>query len=443
MKPKLLFLFADDWDGLALNSVAAFSGEFDVVHEGFDLFRFPQNARILWFDVRRWIDRLVRKYRGAGLAGVVSTNEQYGALIAAVLAQRLGLPGTDPRAIILAQHKYYARQALARTLPEATPAFALLPYAFGRTSVQDTDPGLPYPFFVKPVKAAYSVLARRVDDAQDLQRHLTFRPWETRIIKRLVRPFADLMREHQEFDIGPEAMLAEALLDGVQINVDGWVASGTCNFFGIVDSTMYPRTSAFLRFEYPSHLPETVQAQAFEVAGRALRTIGFDHGAFNVELFWQPATGALHIIEINPRLAAQFGDLYQKVDGTSTYSVLADLTVGRPVRWTRGAGRFGAAASFVFREFDGAVKIAPDRAGIEWLESKYPETHLQTFIKHGSSRAREAKWLGSYRYAVMNMGGDDHADLLHRHDDVVRNLRFEREVPVHFDTRLDDVRPGG
>src|SRR5690348_15674237 len=99
MKPKLLFLFPECWDRSGLSSSAALMSEFDVVCEGFDLFRFPENARILWLDARRYVDRLAKKYRRAGLAGVASTHEQYGALIAATLARELGLPGTDPLAV--------------------------------------------------------------------------------------------------------------------------------------------------------------------------------------------------------------------------------------------------------------------------------------------------------------------------------------------------------
>jgi len=196
--------------------------EFDVVCEGFDLFQFPENANILWFDAPRWLGRMKRKYRRTGLAGVASTNEQYGALLAAILARELGLPGSDPAAIIRAQHKYYARLALAAALPEANPAFSLLPYAFANASVATADPGLPYPFFVKPVKAAFSVLARRVDNAQDLQQHLTFYPWETHIIKRLVRPFSDLMRQYTEFTVDPQHMriCAPAWRRGHRIDVD-------------------------------------------------------------------------------------------------------------------------------------------------------------------------------------------------------------------------------
>ncbi|MEO8752166.1 MAG: ATP-grasp domain-containing protein [Casimicrobiaceae bacterium] len=442
MKRKFLFLFPDGWDDAAFAQVAALRDEFTVVREGFDLFRFPENANILWFDAPRWIARMKRKYARAGLAGVTSTNEQYGALLAAILARELGLPGSDPAAIVRAQHKYYARQALATALPEANPGFSLLPYAFGNASVADIDPGMPFPFFVKPVKAAYSVLARCVDDAQDLQRHLTFHPWETHIIKRLVRPFGDLMRRYTDLTVDPLHMMGEALVDGVQINVDGWMQDGDVRFFGIVDAVMYPGTSAFQRFEYPSRLPPAAQAAAFAVAERAMRAMAFDHGAFNVELFWQPATNAFQVIEINPRLAAQFGDLYEKVDGVNPYSVLVDLSAGRTPQWTRGRGAFGAAASFVFREFSGAIKIAPDKAQIDWLRTEHPDAHLHTFIKHGNSRARETKWLGSYRYAIVNLGGTDRADLERRFADVCRHLSFERASRVRFVPGLDALRPG-
>jgi hypothetical protein len=442
MKPTLLFLFPDGWDLAAFRAADGLRAEFDIACEGFDLFRFPENANILWFDARRWIERLARKYRHARVAGVVSTNEQYGALIAALLARKLGVPGSDPAAIVRAQHKYYARQALAGALPDANPAFRLLPYEFGRTSVAADAPDLPYPFFVKPVKAAYSVLARRVDDATDLQRHLTFRPWEAHIIRRLVRPFGDLMRQCTDFDVDPLHMMAESLLDGVQVNVDGWFDRGVAGFFGVVDAVMYPGTTAFRRFEYPSRLPEAAQAEAFALAERAMRAVGFDHGAFNVEMFWQPATGRFQVIEINPRLAAQFGDLYANVDGTHPYSVLADLSVGRAPTWTRRAGRCGAAASCVFREFNGAVKFAPDAADIRWLETRYPDATLHTFIKHGGSRRREAKWLGSYRYAIVNLGGADRDDVVRRFDDICRPVRFERRGPVRLTAGFDALRQG-
>ena len=435
MSRKILFLFPQEWDYSALQ---ALGDEFEFVFEGFDIFRFPENANLLWFDARKFVDRLARKYGNGKLAGVMSTNEQYGALIAAALARRLGLPGTDPAAIIRAQHKYYARMIHREAMPEATPAFTVFPY-----KVRDyADVGLPYPFFVKPVKAAHSVLARRVDTPDELRRHLTFHPWEKHIIKRLVRPFGDLMPLYTDFDINPEHLLGESLLEGRhQVTVDGYADNGALSIVGIVDALMYPGTQAFQRFEYPSLLPAPIQDRMAALSARAVRALGFNHGFFNVELIWDDRTDRIQLIEVNPRLAAQFGDMYEKVDGVNTYQLLLDLTLGRAPRAGPARGEFGAAASFVFREFNDATKIAPDRVQTDWLAATYPDALLNMYIKEGNSRWREMKWLGSYRYAVLNMGGRDHQDLHARYDIVCRHIGFEKERNISVGGLVAEMRP--
>ena len=449
MRRKILFLFPQEWDS---TGISALGDEFEFVFEGFDIFRFPENARLLWFNARKYIDRLARRYAKENLAGVMSTNEQYGALIAAALAQKLGLPGTDPAAIIRAQHKYYARQIHRLAVPEATPDFTVFPY-----KVPDpNNVGIPYPFFVKPVKAAHSVLARRVDSPEELIQHLTFHPWEKYIIKRLVRPFNDLMPLYTDFELNSEHLIGEALITGRhQVTVDGYAENGEIRILGVVDSVMYPGTQAFQRFEYPSLLPDAVQQRMSDIAIRALHALSFDHGSFNVEMVWDDVHDRIQIIEVNPRLAAQFGDLYEKVDGINSYRVLLDLTVGRSPQThfdtakpqgqvgaaAKPRGQFGAAASFVFREFIGATKIAPSGAEIAWLGHHYPDALLHTYIKEGNSRWREVKWLGSYRYAVLNMGGRDHHDLLARHDHVCRNITFENSERIDLSATIAEARP--
>jgi hypothetical protein len=434
MKPKLLFLFPECWDRSALSTLDGAHGEFDLLYEGFDLFRFPENARILWLDAGRYVERLAKKYRRAGLAGVVSTNEQYGALIAAALARMLQLPGTDPLAVIRAQHKVLARKLLAAAVPRASPRYTAIPWTIDCARAAE----LPYPFFVKPVKAAYSVLARRIDGPAQLCAHLDFGLWERHVIHRLVKPFDDLMRALLP-DAGvcdPHHLIGEELLDGVQVNVDGYVDRGTPHCLGVVDSAMYPGTNAFQRFEYPSRLPDDIQIELQRIACRALEAVGFDHGMFNVELFWRPRDNAISVIEINPRAAAQFADLYEKVDGTNLYRVLADLAIGRAPRWTRRQGRCGAAASFTLREFHSALKVKPRRAEIAALRASQPDALLQTFIKRTPSRRRELKWVGSYRYAALNVGGRDREDVFRRFDEAMAGLSFE---PPRFERAVGDA----
>jgi len=255
-KPTILVLFAQEWDRLAL-AEPSLAGRYEFVHAGFDLFRFPENARLLTLDVRRYIDRMVRLARRRGVAAVISPHEQFGTLIAAEVARHLGLPGADPKAILTAQHKYYARAAMARLIPEAVPRFGVFPM-----DLRDDDPlPLPFPFFVKPVKATFSVLARRVESRAELRRHLAFRPIERYLGERLIRPFGELLRSHPEFEIDVHHCVAEELIGGIQVNVDGYADHGRYRILGIVDELMYPGTMAFNRFEYPSSLPDTVQAR--------------------------------------------------------------------------------------------------------------------------------------------------------------------------------------
>ena len=137
---RILVLFPKDWDRDAL-CAPKFSGRYEFLFEGFDLFKFPQNAALLTFDVHHFIERIVERYRTQRLDGVFSNNEHFGALIAAVLAKRLGLPGSNPLAVIDCQHKFYSRVHQRNILPAATPRFAVFPYSV----CAPEEIGLPFP----------------------------------------------------------------------------------------------------------------------------------------------------------------------------------------------------------------------------------------------------------------------------------------------------------
>lgn len=420
---RILVLFPKDWDREELCG-PNFRGRYEFVFEGFDLFRFPQNAALLTFDVFRFIEKVVERYRGARIDGVFSNNEHFGALIAAVVARRLGLPGSDPLAVIKCQHKFYSRVEQRKALPEATPSFAAFPY-FVRDPAEIS---LPFPFFVKPVKATYSVLARSVANFDELRQHLRFRALEKLVIKKLVKPFNDLMRAHTDYAVDAHHMIAEEILTGVQVNIDGFVHAGQVTLLGIIDEIMYPGTQAFMRFEYPSRLPRPVLERMAELSKQLIDSIGYDFGFFNLELAYDPATGAVKIVEINPRLASQLANLYRRVDGYDPYEQLIAMSLGNAPSLRRGQGEFGAAASFVFRRFDGRpVRKVPSHAQIRSVRERFPDARLMLYLKRGASLAREMKWLGSYRYAVLNLGGDSPSDLHQRFHQIRRQLAFDPE----------------
>jgi len=422
LKPLILVLFAQEYDELGLGPLIAAHDDYEFVREGFDFFTFPQNARILWFDVERFVDDLAAKYRHREIAAVVSTHEQFGALAASLLTAKLGLPGTPLKALLTAQHKYLARQIHSKTLPEHTPPFCGFRYDADISKAVTID----YPLFVKPVKAAFSVLAKRCADEAALREHLRFRLWEKIIIKRLTWPFRRVSKKHLDCEIDADCFIAEGCVDNaLQVCVDGYAHAGKVNILGTVDSVMYPGTSAFKRFEYPSRLGAEVVARLEDVARHAVEAIGFTHGLFNVELFYQPVADRITIIEINPRMAGQFSDLYERVDGKSLWSLELDLALGKTPLFPHREGKFGAAASFVFREFGDEVKQAPPVEQQGWLVATYPDARLFLDIKHSTSRARETKWLGNYRYALVHMGGCDHTDMMARFRSVCEHLHFD------------------
>jgi hypothetical protein len=423
MKPRILVLFPDEWDRAALADPRR-RGEFEFFEEGFDLFSFPDNARLFTFDALRFVDRLAGRYARKGIEAVVTSDEQFGPFLAALVAERLGLPHSPVSSILTLQHKYYARQAFERVAPEANARASLLRRAFGGDA-QAADVPMPFPFYVKPAKAAFSVLARRVERFEDLYTHTRFGWFERAIIERLVRPFADVMRACSDLDEDPFSMVCEEILPGAQVTANGFVRNGRVTMLGTVDSVMYPGTDQFQRFQYPSaHAPETL-ARVDELAQRLVRGVGFTHGMFNAEMRVDPADGRPRVVEINPRAAGQFYDLFERVDGYNPFDAMVDLHAGREPRLLRGEGRDRHAASFVLRDLEGrGLARWPSRREIAAIQARHPDVHAMFYPKRGADLARELKWLGSYRYAVFNLGAPTAQALLERFRELCAEVRF-------------------
>jgi len=408
--PRLGLLFNYDWDALGF---ALHADRFAFDSAGFDLFSFPSNARLVGFDLQRFARAQARRGRLRGWVGVVSHHEQFGALAAALVAEQLGLPGTAPEAILAAQHKLHARRVMRQVVPEASVDFAELEADYGAEVPHSLPGGLQYPAYVKPVKAAFSVLAREVSGHAELHAHTRFGRRELWVIRRLVEPFERVCRARLPEAGTAHRMLLEAPVRAPQFNLDGWVFQGQAHALGVVDAVMYPGTQAFMRWDHPSRLPGLVQQRALAVAQKFLAAIGFTHGLFNMEFFFDPATERLTVIEFNPRLASQFGDLYRRVQGRDPHAMSIALALGQdPAALPCTAPTAGAAASLVYRAFSASsVPRMPSAHQRAALAHEFPDGLLFTLPKQGHSLARDFKWLGSHRYGIVHLGGRDAAEL--------------------------------
>ena len=317
--------------------------------------------------------------------GVFGTKDR-SALLASLIAERRGLPGPSPRALIACQFKPTARALERASMPAATPRFALL----------DGRPPFGPPFFVKPVVGRLSHRARRIDDPADIERLEDVDGYMTSYSR-----IAELAGLHPDAVRG---FLAEELLSGQEVTVEGYVHRGAMTVIGVTDSVKYPGTNSFERFEYPTAHPPEREAELAGVIDRVLAALGFDGGFFNAEFFIPDDGGPARIIEVNARISSQFWPLVQAVDGQSTYEALFRLACGDNPAWETGPGQ-GVAISYCMRVFEDAqVRRVPD-----------PEDGLELLVRPGLRLSQQGRNdAQSYRLCIFDEFGATRQEAVER-----------------------------
>jgi hypothetical protein len=361
------------------------------------------------------LQRLLSVFGSTSIHAVVSTDDYPGSTLAAALSKSLELPGPNPATSLICQHKYLARIEQVKHAPELVPSFALI----DTTATAPLPDGLSLPVFLKPVKSFFSIGAQRVNSLDEI----TFvkRHWAK--LGAFFLPFERLLQSYVGSNIGTNRLIAEGVLPGMQVTVEGYVFDGEVGILGVVDSIFFQRTLAFSRFEYPSSLSQSVQERMGEIACRLMADMGFNNGMFNIEMVYDPDSDRISIIEINPRMASQFADLYEKVDGTNSYEILLDIGLGHRPVVKRRQGRHALAISFVLRTFeDRCVSALPSEATLEALALLHPDIRLELHCRLGSRLSDEMQDGHSYRYGIISLGGRDRTEVLQKFEDCRRRL---------------------
>lgn len=379
-------LFDQDYDAMAHARLQRAALQFD--RRGFDAAGLLGKLGVPGFDFNRFADLQADRARRQRWAGVLSHHEFQGALGAALVAERCGLPGTSPESIIACQHKLYARQVLQQVCPEANAAF----HALDPLRSDDVAQALEFPCHVKPARGTFSILSRHVDSRSTFDRLARFSAFERWSMRRMLGPFDRIVAERLPQAGSALRLIVEEALSGTQHNLDGWVDEHGVHLLGVVDAHCYPHTQAFQRWHYPSALAPSACAAAFSVAQRFLQAVGFTRGFFNMEFFRDPSSGRLSVLEFNPRLSSQFGELYRLVDGVDPHAMAVALALGDDARAVdRVAPTADVAASLVWRSF-GATRPPPlpgRRARAAFAQS-FPDASLVTYARAGAVCARRA-----------------------------------------------------
>lgn len=418
MKKKLLIVFHTGWDAKQLEACRAdWAGRYDIELPAPDDFSCPWS-----FDVVGWIDGTIARERGR-IAGVLSSSDYPGATAAGAVATALGLPGTPPEKMIGASHKYYSRIVQREAAPESTPAFALV------DPERPEPPPFGFPCFVKPVKGAFSVMTGKISSEAEL-REFFARPSAVEFGRTFAGMFNRLVARFTRLEHDGRWFIAEEMLRGRLVTVEGFALPGRVEILGVVDSIVHPVTGSFERFDYPSTLPLAVQERMGAIARRVVERLGLVHTMFNIEMIHDEASGSIGIIEVNPRICGQFADLFQKVDGVNSYAIALRLAAGDPPAPMRRQGSHAVAGSFPLRVYEPVrAGDAPSEERIAAVEEAFPGTLVWSECEPGEELTdfeslEDGK---SFRYAVVNAGGSDTDDLAHRIGEIRRALGYRFE----------------
>ena len=216
---------------------------------------------------------------------------------------------------------------------------------------------------------------------------------------------------------------------GRQLTVEGYRYQGEVVVYGVVDSINYENSPSFLRYQYPSTLPESVIERVSELSRKVVTAIGLERMTFNIEYFWDPGTDAINLLEINPRHSQSHAELFADVDGMANHEAMLRLALGRDPAFPHREGRYGAAAKWFVRRFaDGVVRQVPTPEELAAIQHIVPGTTIELTVVEGD-RLSELHRQDSYSYqlASVYMGAADEHELLAKFEQVTSALLFEIE----------------
>ena len=191
-------------------------------------------------------------------------------VLAAAVAERMGLPHNPAEAVLNATDKARQRQRWAAA-GVAQPHFGIVPAAATDDAIRQAAEAVGFPCVVKAVSLSASQGILRADDpaaAVAAAGRIRQRPG-----RRPAPPAS-------------EPLLVEEYLPGPELSIDGLLAGGDLTVTAIFDKPATPDGPTFEEtlLLTPSRLPGPVLAAAISTAGRAARALGLTCGPVHAEL---------------------------------------------------------------------------------------------------------------------------------------------------------------
>lgn len=253
----------------------------------------------------------LRPHAPDGLATFYDTGMEH----VAEIARELELSFHAPAAALCLEDKLHQREALrAAGLP--TPGTVALPEDADRTAVERIATSITYPAVLKPRRGSGS--------------------WHTFPVPS-VEALGELWEELAAE--GPEAMLVEEYLpDGAgmpggfeanYVSVESVAQAGRLVHLAITGRFPLAPPLRETGFFIPGTLAAEQEADILEVAGEALRALGFEVGAAHTEI--KLTSDGPRVIEVNGRIGGGIPDMLSLAAGVDIVELTLRAAVGLPV----------------------------------------------------------------------------------------------------------------
>ncbi|WP_223669942.1 ATP-grasp domain-containing protein [Kangiella shandongensis] len=346
-----------------------------------------------------------------------------------LLRKPFHLPSASFEAVLKCEHKYWSRLEQSKVIPDYLPNYCGVNPFDDNYSQQIT---VDFPFWIKPVKSVSSYLGFKVSNHKQLKHAIQqIREGIFRFAKpfNYLLQFAELPNDIAAID-GNHCIVEELISIGRQCTLEGYVYNGQVTVYGVVDSIRDAQhRSTFLRYQYPSSIPQSVQQRMIAVATRFLKHIQYDNAPFNIEFYWQRSNNSISLLEINSRISKSHCPLFQAVDGASNHKVMLEVALGQQPDFPQRRGKYRIAAKFMWRIYEDAIVTrVPTADELDDICRQFPDVTIQLAAEAGiqlSSLPDQDSY--SYEIAVIFVGGNSQAELLQKYHDLQNAIAIEFE----------------
>jgi formate-dependent phosphoribosylglycinamide formyltransferase (GAR transformylase) len=244
-----------------------------------------QSIPVRFWDEAQSLETIVAACRATPVHGIIVVGDRP-TVLAARVAETLGIPGNPAEAVVASRNKLASRRAFREAgLP--TPSFVEISMADDPAAVAAQ---CVYPAVIKPLALSGSRGVMRVDERSEFM-------WAFERLKRLLGA-PDIINERD--DVHTRA-LVESYIPGNEFAIEGVITDGVFRTFVVFDKPD-PLVGPFFEetiYVTPSRAAQVVQQAIVDQVAAAARALGLRHGPIHAEC--RVNTTGVYVLEVAPR----------------------------------------------------------------------------------------------------------------------------------------------